>query len=160
MEQEMARTRTALLFAAACSGLVAAVHAGTAFGGAAWYRFFGAPTLAARMERGEVVLPTILTLALTLVFTAWGLYALSGAGVLRRLSRARPVLLGIGALYALRGLQLLVDLVVVLRGGSVPARAFAFSAFSALTGALYLIGAGYRPATRPAPLRPRRSRRS
>jgi len=157
--RKMARTRTALLLAAACSGLVAAAHVGIAFGGARWYRFFGAPSLAARMERGEAVLPTLLTLALALVFTAWALYALSGAGVLRRLARARTVLLGIGAIYALRGLLLLVDLVVVLRGGSVPARAFAFSAFSLLTGALYLVGAAHRPATRPAPQRRRRARR-
>jgi hypothetical protein len=156
----MTRSRTALILAAACSGLVAAVHVGTAFGGAAWYRFFGAPSLAARMERGEAVLPTFLSLALALMFTAWGLYALSGAGILRRLPRSRPTLLVIGAIFALRGLQLVADAAALLRGGAVPARMLFFSAFSGLTGALYIIGAAPRPATRPAPRRRSRKRRS
>ena len=159
----MTRSRTALLLAAACSGLVAAVHVGTAFGGAAWYRFFGAPQLAAMMERHEAALPFFLTMALALMFTAWGLYALSGARVLRRLPRVRLVLLVIGAIYALRGLLLPVELVGVMRGRDVPLRMLAFSAFSALTGALYLVGAAPRPETRPRPARParggRRSRR-
>lgn len=149
------RTRTALTLAACCSGLVAAIHVGTAFGGAAWYRFFGAPSLAARVERGEVVLPTLLTLALALLFTAWALYALSGAGLLRRLAHARTVLLAAGALYTLRGLLLFADLLVALKGGQVPARAFAFSAFSGLTGALHLVGAWPKATPREAPRRKR-----
>lgn len=156
----MRRARMALLLAAACSGLVATVHVGTVFGGAAWYRFFGAPWLAAKVERGDAVLPTAITFALALIFTACGLYALSAAGVLRRLARTRPVLLGIGALYLLRGLMVLPDLAAVIHGGIVPPRLFAFSAFSALAGVLYLVGATYRTRTRPAPLRSRRSRRS
>lgn len=152
------RARTALILGAACSGLVAAVHLGTLMAGAAWYRFFGATSLAARVERGDFILPTLLTLVLALAFTAGALYALSGAGLLRRLAHVRPVLLGLGAVYVLRGMQLLVDLLAVLRGGQVPVRAFVFSGFSALAGALHLIGAVPKPATRPAPRRRRANR--
>lgn len=71
------------------------------------------------MERREAVLPTFLSLAL--VFMAWGLYALSSAGILRRLPRLHTTLLVIGAIYALRGLQLVVDAAALLRGGAGPA---------------------------------------
>lgn len=156
----MTRTRTALLLAATCSWIVAAVHFGAAVGGAPWFRFFGAPSLAARLERGDVVLPTVLALGLALMFAAWGLYALSGAGALHRLPRARTVLLVVGAIYALRGLMLVVEVASALRGRDVPARALAFSAFAALAGALHLAGAAPRPQTRPAPRRRRKQRRS
>ncbi len=156
----MARARLSLLLGAVCSWIVAAVHGATLVGGAPWYRFFGAPWLAARIERGEAVMPSLLTIGLGLMFLAWGLYALSGAGVLRKLPRARTVLLIIGGLYTLRGLLLVVDLIAVARGTSVPARALFFSAFAAAAGLLHLAGAAPRPPARPLPRGRRRSRRA
>jgi len=156
----MIRPKTALLLGAGCSGLVAAVHAAALAGGAPWYRWLGAPSLAARIERGDVVLPAILTVVLAVVFLAWALYALSGAGVLHRLPRTRTVLFVVGALYILRGLLLFADIVVAVQGKGVPARAFAFSAFALVAGVLHIVGAAPKPARRPAPRRRRGAGRS
>jgi len=84
-----------------------ALHIGCILGGPAWYRFFGAGEgVAQAAERGEW-LPTLLTLAIAAVLALWGAYALSGAGRIVRLPLPTFCLVGITAVYLLRGLILI-----------------------------------------------------
>ena len=77
--------RFSFLLAAFSSFFVAVLHLAIIGVGPRWYRYFGAPTLAAQIEQGSVLVPTLLTLAIALVFAAWGFYALSAIGMIRRL---------------------------------------------------------------------------
>jgi hypothetical protein len=52
--------------------------------------------------------------AAALIPLAFGLYALSGAGVIRRLPLLRTALVGIGSLFLLRGLFILLTVLVAL----------------------------------------------
>lgn len=52
--------------------------------------------------------------AAALIMLVFGLYALSGAGIIRRLPLLRFGLIGISALYLLRGLFVILSLLVVL----------------------------------------------
>lgn len=131
--------RMLLLVAAGCSFLVTALHLAIAIFGPAWYRYFGAPSLADQIERGSGLQPTILTLAVAALFAVWACYGLAGAGAIRRLPLLRAALFTIAAIYLLRGLQVVPEAVALTRG-KVPARFVAFSAFSAFAGVVYLLG--------------------
>lgn len=131
--------RVLLLVAAGCSVWVAVLHVSIAVAGPAWYRYFGAPSLAARIEAGEPLVPTLLALAVAAVFVLWACYALSGAGAIRRLPLLRTALFVIAAVYLLRGLQVVPEVAGVARG-ALPGRFVVFSAFSAFAGVAYLLG--------------------
>jgi hypothetical protein len=131
--------RALLLVAAGCSFMVTALHLAIAIFGPPWYRYFGAPSLADKIERGSALQPTILTLALAALFAAWACYGFAGAGAIRRLPLLRTALFSIAAIYLLRGLQVVPEVLALTRG-DVPARLVAFSAFSAFAGVVYLLG--------------------
>ncbi len=131
--------RVLLLVAAGFSAAVALLHVAIAVFGPSWYRWFGAPALAARIEAGSVWGPVALTLAVAVIFAVWACYALSGAGALRRLPLLKTGLYVIGVIYLLRGVQLVPELIALGRG-TVPARYPAFSGYSALAGVAYLLG--------------------
>ena len=132
--------RVLLLVAAGCSAAVALLHLAILIMGPPWYRWFGAPSLAAQIERGSASGPVLLTLAVAAVFVVWASYGLSGAGVLRRLPLLRTVLYAIAAIYLLRGVQVVLEVPGAAQG-KVPVRFAVFSAFSALAGLMYLLGA-------------------
>lgn len=93
-----------LIAAAAASAIAALLHLGCIAFGASWYRAMGAGEQMARMaERGQAY-PAIVTLGIASVLFAWALYALSGAGVIRRLPLLRSVLWAITGVYLLRGI--------------------------------------------------------
>ncbi len=103
----MPNTRNPLLIVgAALSAIAAALHAGCIVFGAPWYRFFGAGEEMAQMAEAGLWYPTVITLAITGVLLLWSLYALSGAGVVRRLPLLRLALCLITGVYLLRGLPL------------------------------------------------------
>ena len=133
------RGRVLLLVAAGCSVFVAVLHTAIAIGGPAWYRYFGAPSLAARIEAGEPLMPTLMALAVAAVFVVWACYALSGAGAIRRLPLLRVALYAIAVVYLLRGVQVVPEVLGVARR-AVPGRFAVFSAFSAFAGVVYLLG--------------------
>lgn len=119
---------------------VALLHLGIVAGGPPAYRYFGAGDLAPLAERGSPV-PALLTLGLAGVFGAWGLYALAGAGVVRRPPLLAPGLLAIGGIYTARGLAVVPELADLARGASaVPARYAGFSAVALAIGLVYLVG--------------------
>lgn len=131
--------RVLLLVAAGCSTAVALLHLAIAVFGPAWYRYFGAPSLAARIEAGAALMPILLTIAVAALFAVWACYALSGAGTIRRLPLLRAALFTIGAIYLLRGLQVVPEVLGAARG-VIPGRFPVFSAFSAFAGVVYLLG--------------------
>ena len=79
-----------------------------------------------------------------LIFAIWGLYGLSGAGLLRRLPLLRLGLLFIGAIYTLRGLLLipllLASLGLLASPEPILPQALLASLVSLLIGCLYLVG--------------------
>jgi hypothetical protein len=90
-----------------CGGLLTAaaslLHVGIILGGPAWYRFFGAGERMARMAARGSPYPALVTAGIAAVLGAWALYALSGAGVIRRLPLLRLALVLIAAVYLGRG---------------------------------------------------------
>ncbi|MHB0971567.1 MAG: hypothetical protein ACYC7A_02930 [Thermoanaerobaculia bacterium] len=140
--------RTLLLAGAATSAFIALVHFAMVVMGASWYRWFGAPGLADEVERGKFW-PTLITLAVALVFAVWSAYALAGANAIRRLPLLRTALVAIGVIYALRGITLIPMVSEVMHGTAIPMRYLVFSAVSLLCGIFYLAGtAGQWPALR------------
>lgn len=93
-----------LIVGAAMSAVAALLHVGCIVFGASWYRFFGAGEQMARMAAAGRWYPTVLTSGIVATLSVWSLYALSGAGVVRRLPLVRPALCAITCVYLLRAL--------------------------------------------------------
>ena len=129
--------RYCLILGSGASFLIAVLHLALVFK-PQWYRYFGADELVQLYEQGSPF-TVLVTSGLTLMFAAWGAYALSGAGVIRQLPLLRTVLISIGVIYVLRGLLLPSELAKVLQSG-YPVRFVIFSTGSLVTGLLYLIG--------------------
>ena len=83
------------------------LHVAIIFGGANWYRFFGAGEKFAQLAEKGSTIPVIVTAVIALVLFAWCAYALSGAGVIAPLPLLKPALALISAVYMLRALALL-----------------------------------------------------
>lgn len=135
----MRASRFWLATAALGSFVVAALHLVIIFVGARGYRFFDAPDLAVLAERGSF-LPAVVTAGLVLVFTAWGFYALSGAGYVRPLPLLRPALTLIAAVYTVRGLVLVPELLGLLPAHLLSPRSTAFSAVALSIGVAHFAG--------------------
>jgi hypothetical protein len=96
-----------LIAAAVLSALASLLHVACIYFGAPWYRFFGAGEEMARMAEAGSWFPGLVTAGIAAVLGIWSLYALSGAGVIRRLPLLRTALCIITAIYLLRGLMVL-----------------------------------------------------
>lgn len=121
-----------------CFG-IALLHAAMIFLDPKAYAYFGAPQLARAKARGYAY-PDQMTVGLVLVFAAFGAYALSGAGRMRRLPLLRVGLVLIGAVFTLRGLALFVQLFQLATGTGAPPRNAVFSLVSLITGVAFLAG--------------------
>lgn len=97
-------TNKSLLAAALCCGLAALAHAGCILFGADWYRFFGAGEQMAQLAEQGHWYPAVVTAVITLILLVWACYALSAAGVIRRLPLTRLALVLISSILLLRGL--------------------------------------------------------
>ncbi len=86
----------------------------------------------------------VASLIVGLVFVLWGLYGLSGAGVIRRLPLLRLGLIVIGAIYTLRGISLIPILLImigIIRDPQpIPPQALISSLVSFGIGLAYLVG--------------------
>lgn len=91
-----------LVVAAALNALAALLHLGCIAFGAPWYRFMGAGEQMAQMAINGDWYPTVVTLFIATVLSAWSLFALSGAGVIRKLPLVRLALCAISGIYLLR----------------------------------------------------------
>lgn len=74
-----------LVIAGTLSFLASITHIIIIFGGAQWYRFFGAGEEMATLAEQGSLLPALITAGIALVLFIWGLYAYSGAGLIGRL---------------------------------------------------------------------------
>ncbi|MEO3878932.1 hypothetical protein [Rheinheimera fenheensis] len=92
-----------LLAAAICCFAAALAHLGCIVFGGDWYRFFGAGEQMARMAEQGLWYPTVVTAVIVLLLLVWALYALSGAGVIKRLPLIKLALLLISSVFLLRG---------------------------------------------------------
>ena len=97
-----------LLIAATLSFIASLFHVGIIIGGPAWYRFFGAGERFATLAEQGSARPTLITLGIATMLFVWGLYALSGAGVIVRLPLLQPALMAITFVYLARGVLGLV----------------------------------------------------
>jgi len=99
----MRTNRRWLLTGGLLTGMASLLHVAIILGGPEWYRFFGAGEgMARRAARGSPY-PAAITACIAAILAVWTLYALSGAGVIRRLPLLRPALVLIAAVYLARG---------------------------------------------------------
>ncbi len=96
-----------LIFSGVMSTLAALLHIGIIFGGAEWYRFFGAGEEMASLAAQGSWVPAIHTLVIFAILAIWGIYAFSGAGLIRKLPLLKAVLILVAAIYLIRGLLLI-----------------------------------------------------
>ena len=93
-----------LLAGGLASAAAAMAHLACIAGGSIWFRAIGAPPpVVHAVERGEWR-PLLMTVAIAALLMLWAAYAFAGAGVVRRLPLLRLALIGITAVYVLRGL--------------------------------------------------------
>ncbi|MES9942800.1 MAG: hypothetical protein ABW104_10405 [Candidatus Thiodiazotropha sp. 6PLUC2] len=100
----MANLNKSLIFAGSFSMLAALLHITIIIGGADWYRFFGAGEELALLSEQGSLLPAAITMAITIIFFTWAIYAFSGAGLVRDLPWVKPALVVITLIYLVRGL--------------------------------------------------------
>ncbi len=128
----------ALLLAGAFSFVAAAAHLACIAGGASWYRAMGAGERMARAAEQGQWQPALVTFAIAAMLGVWGLYAWSGAGVIRPLPLLRWALAAITAIYLARGLFFFA------LQGHFPGNTAAFwywsSGICAVIGLMHLIG--------------------
>ncbi|KKO46641.1 hypothetical protein WG68_04965 [Arsukibacterium ikkense] len=127
-----------LIATALCCVIAAVAHLGCIVFGGDWYRFFGAgEQMAVLAEQGDPH-PTIVTSVIVTVLLLWALFALSGAGVIRRLPLLRTALCVISAIFLLRGLAF-VALMPLFPGNSLTFWLVS-SAICLVIGLLYAVG--------------------
>lgn len=106
-----------LAVGALLSAVAALLHLGIIAGGPAWYRFFGAGERFARAAAQGRWYPAVVTLGIAGVLFLWSAYALAGAGIVPGLPFSKAALVGITAVYLVRGIAFAP--LVLARGGKV-----------------------------------------
>ena len=91
--------------AAICSFSIALLHVAVMIGGGEWYVIFGAGEEMARLDESGSWYPKIVTSLITVIFSIWGYYALSAAGMIKKLPFLRTVILSISGILILRGIS-------------------------------------------------------
>ena len=98
----MKRIAKAMLITGGIANILASLlHITMIFVGASAYQYFGAPAYFVQHSDTLYTLASMLVLAF--LFFMAGLYALSGAGLMRRLPGMRYIILIVGSIYTLRG---------------------------------------------------------
>jgi hypothetical protein len=106
-----------LAVGALLSAVAALLHLGIIAGGPPWYRFFGAGEGFARAAADGRWYPTVVTLGIAAVLFVWSAYALAGAGVVTRLPLLKAALVGITAVYLVRGIAFAP--LILAKGGTL-----------------------------------------
>ncbi len=99
-------------------------------------RYFGGP---AELSQARPFIYASFCVVVAAIVTVFGLYALSGSGRIRRLPLLRTVIAAATAIYILRGLLLIPQILAVLRQ-PIPARFLLFSMISLCVGLIHLAG--------------------
>jgi hypothetical protein len=139
LHAEMVSTHNRFLIAgASLSAFAALLHLACIVFGAPMYRALGAGEQMAQMAADGHWYPTMITLAIAAILGIWSLYALSGAGAIRRLPLLRVGLCVITGIYLLRG----VAFVALM--GSYPDNSMTFwivsSAICLAIGCVHFLG--------------------
>ena len=132
--------RVLLLGGGIVSGLISLLHVVLALK-PGLYRYVGpggASGLTEKAIQGSTGI-IVATVALAVMFAVWGLYGLSGAGIIGRLPLLRTGLIAIGVIYLLRALFIIPETRMVLSEG-YPVRFVVFSGIALVAGLLYLVG--------------------
>ena len=133
------------LLAAAIAACGAVIHVVAIVGGADWYAFFRAPPVVVESAREGTWVAPVCALVIAALMAVCACYALSAAGMMRRLPFSRAALFSIAALCLLRGL-LVIPLAV-----KRPDLVDTFEVVAAIVWAFAGIGfaAGFRGMMRP-----------
>ncbi len=126
-----------LVVAAVLNFAVAVLHVGIILGGGPAYRYFGAGESFAQAADSGRAWPAVATAGLVVGFAGFGAYALSGAGLIGPLPLLRWMLIGIAALYTLRGLAVFPQALGLIVGTR---RDVVFSAVSLAVGLVHAAG--------------------
>ncbi len=128
----------ALISGGAFSFLAALLHIAVIIGGPAWYRMFGAGEEMAMLAEQGSWIPGAITFLISLLFFGWGLYALSGAFIIKRLPFLKSVLVFISSIYLLRGIAIFP--VIIFELEPIDALLVWSSLVSFIVGLSYAIG--------------------
>lgn len=109
----------ALTIGGTLSLIAASLHIAIIIGGPDWYRRFGAGEEFASKAAAGSWMPTLVTCGIALVLFSWAAYAFSGAGLIPPLPLIKIALIGITAVYLLRGLAI-VPLLTFAQQHSTP----------------------------------------
>lgn len=107
-----------LIAGASLSALAGLLHLGCIAFGSSWYRFFGAGEEIAQLADAGHWYPPTFAAAVAAILFIWALYALSGAGVIRKLPLRKFALCAITTVYLVRGLAF-VPLMPYFPGNSI-----------------------------------------
>ena len=129
-----------LIAAGSASAAIGVLHLVCIVGGGPAYRYFGAgERLAQRAEAGSLQ-PAAITLVFAAAFLVLAVYGFSGAGLFRRLPLLRTALVASAAVYLLRGLFVVTEVMALAGGRAIPTRFVAFSVVSFGVGICYALG--------------------
>ncbi|MEN1927326.1 hypothetical protein [Luteimonas qiangzhengi] len=131
-------TNKLLVLGAALSGLAALMHLACLVVGAPLFRLLGAGEQMAQLYLAGHWYPTAVTLVIAGVLAAWSAYALSGAGVIRKLPLRRTALCAITAIYIVRGVAF-APVMAYFPGNSMTFWVVS-SAICLLIGIVHLVG--------------------
>ncbi len=135
----MKKFKQTLVFAGVLSFAVALFQAVIGFS-PSLSLYFGAPDALVT----NIYILIIVSLLIAGIIAVFGLYAISGAGYIRTLPWLKQILVVISAIYILRGLLLVPELLVVFGVFDIPItvapRFVVFSLGSLLIGLIYLSG--------------------
>lgn len=131
-------TNKLLAAGAALSGLAALLHLACLAVGAPLFRLLGAGEQMAQLHLAGHWYPTVATLVIASVLTVWSAYALSGAGLIRKLPLLRTLLSAITGIYILRGVAF-VPVMAYFPGNSMTFW-IASSSICLVLGIVHLVG--------------------
>jgi putative oxidoreductase len=118
---------------------IALLHVVIIFIGPEAYRYFGAGEEMATMAEKGSFYPALVTTFVALVFSIFGLYALSAAGILKKFPFTKVVVVIITTIYLLRGFGFVIEVTGIIYGYEVPLRHAVFSFVALSTGVVHLI---------------------
>ena len=129
-----------LVFAGLGILIGAGVHIVALVGGPSWIEFVGAPPLVVRSAIEGTWLAPAGALGIAALLTVWGLYAFSGAGLIRPLPLLKTVLGGVALIFLVRGLIVIPFLSRANWASPVETFAVAASVYVFALGAAYAVG--------------------
>ncbi len=109
----MNKSNKVLIVSGVLSVMAAILHIAIIIGGSVWYRFFGAGEEMSTMAEQGSWIPGLMTFGISVVLFVWGIYAFSGAGLIKRLPFLKLALVIISVIYLLRGLGFIPALIIV-----------------------------------------------